>query len=154
MVSKWTQPTPVGTALDTDARTHTRARARARAATTNRIHIHIRAVIALRYNGRDYHGKHTLACVRAVRACVRACMWRHASSCVVSLLARSRAHVSYVRSVSSSSSLSSLLSSSSLHGNTHVRHEIRVHAGCVSPRLIVDLCGIGPRLHGNTATRR
>ena len=75
------------------------------------------------------------------------------------VFARSLAHVSYVRNVPLSSLLSSSSSSLSmplsLHGDTYVEHEIRVHAGCVSPRLIVDLCGIGPRLHyGNTATRR
>lgn len=45
----------------------------------------------------------------------------------MSLLARSRAHVSYVQSIPSS-----LSSSSSLHDNTYVGYEIRVHADCVS----------------------
>lgn len=124
MVSKWTQPTPVGTALDTDARTHARTRvhahthvhARARAATTNRIHIHIHAVIALCYNSRHYHGKRilTYVCVWVcMYVCVRVCsvhVYVYVASriFVCHVFARSLAHVSYVRSVPSSSLLLSL----------------------------------------------
>jgi len=95
MVSKWTQPTPVGTVLDTSARIQIRG---ARAATTNRTRTLARSraargYIAIGYNSNDYYRRATCTCAYvAVHAC------RCAPTLGSSRL-RPLARVSYVRGV-------------------------------------------------------